>query len=95
MISTEEQLKRIQDKLQQILKQYIAVQKENQKLKAEFVLVREQFAQQKKNVDELKQQVSILKLGTGDMNEIDKKEFERRINGYLKEIDRCITQISE
>lgn len=50
---------------------------------------------QQKNVDELKQQVSILKVSAGDMSEADKKEFEKRINGYLKEIDRCIAMLGQ
>jgi hypothetical protein len=29
------------------------------------------------------------------MSEADKKEFEKRINGYIKEIDRCIALLGE
>ena len=29
------------------------------------------------------------------MSEADKKEFEKRINSYLKEIDRCIAMLSQ
>ena len=36
MSTTEQHLKRIQDKLHQLLKQYAAVQKENSKLKEEL-----------------------------------------------------------
>ncbi len=95
MLSPEEQLKRIQEKLQQLLKQHTAVQKENYRLKEDTAAAQEQLVRQKKSMDELKQQVSILKMGTNEMNDADKKEFEKRINGYLKEIDRCITLVSE
>ncbi len=47
------------------------------------------------NVDALKQQIDVLKLSSGDMNEADKKQFEKRINGYIKEIDRAIALLSE
>jgi chromosome segregation ATPase len=93
MSSGEEQLKRIQDKLQQLLKQYAAVQKENQKLKEELEKAGRHVSQHEGSIDGLKQQVSILKLNAGEMSETDKKEFEKRINGYLKEIDRCIAMI--
>lgn len=93
MSSGEEQLKRIQDKLQQLLKQYAVVQKENQKLKEELEKVGRNMSQHEGSIDDLKQQVSILKLSAGEMNEADKKEFEKRINVYLKEIDRCIAMI--
>jgi regulator of replication initiation timing len=90
MNTTEQQLKRIQDKLQQLLKNYAAMQKENAKLKEELADAEQKATAQLKITDELKQQVSILKLSSGEMDEAEKKTFEKRINGYLKEIDRCI-----
>ncbi len=90
MNTTEQYLKRIQDKLQQLLKNYAAMQRENAKLKEELTDAQQKATAQQKVTDELKQQVSILKLSSGEMNEAEKKEFEKRINGYLKEIDRCI-----
>ncbi len=95
MSNTEQHLKRIQDKLQQLLKQYSTVQKENNKLKEQLVSANQKTTAQQKNMDELKQQVSILKLNAGEMSETDKKEFEKRINSYVKEIDRCIALLSE
>lgn len=95
MSNTEQHLKRIQDKLQQLLKQHAALQKENSKLKEELGSAQQKITAQQKNADELKQQVSILKVSAGDMSEADKKEFEKRINGYLKEIDRCITMLGQ
>jgi chromosome segregation ATPase len=95
MSTTEQHLKRIQEKLQQLLKQHAASGKENQKLKEELELAKQLTADQKKRIDDLKQEVSVLKMGTGEMNETDKKEFEKRINGYIKEIDRCIAVIGE
>ncbi|MBK7562577.1 MAG: hypothetical protein IPI68_13975 [Chitinophagaceae bacterium] len=95
MSNTEQHLKRIQDKLQQILKHHAVLQKENYKLKEELETALQKISTQQKAGDELKQQVSILKVSSGEMNEPDKKEFEKRINGYLKEIDRCIALLGE
>ena len=95
MSTTEQHLKRIQDKLQQLLKQHAALQKENSKLKEELEAAKQKSVLHQKSTDELKQQVSILKVSAGDMSEADKKEFEKRINGYLKEIDRCITMLGQ
>ena len=94
-MSTEQHLKRIQDKLQQVLKQYAVTQKENIRLKEELDSVQQKLLAQQKNAEELKQQVSVLKLGAGEMGEADKKEFEKKINSYLKEIDRCIAMLGE
>jgi chromosome segregation ATPase len=95
MSNTEQHLKRIQEKLQQLLKQYTAVLKENNKLKEELESAQRKMMTQQKGTEELKQQVSILKVSAGEMSEADKKEFEKRINGYLKEIDRCIALLGE
>ncbi len=95
MSTTEQHLKQIQDKLQQLLKQYAAVQKENGKLKGELETVKEKTSVQQKNIDELKQQAGILKINAGEMGETDKKEFEKRITIYVKEIDRCIAMLSK
>lgn len=91
----ETQLKRIQDKLQLLLKQHAALQKENNSLKEELGLARSALKAHEKNTDELRQQVDVLKLAAAAMNESDKKEFEKRLTGYIKEIDRCIALLGE
>lgn len=95
MNTTEQHLKQIQDKLQQLLKQYAAVQKENSKLKEELEIAKQKSSAQQKNIDELKEQAGILKINAGEMKEADKKEFEKRITNYVKEIDRCIAMLSK
>jgi hypothetical protein len=92
-MNTEQHLKRIQDKLQLLLREYASLQKENNKLKEDLCAAQQKISGQQKNAEELKQQVSVLKLSTGELNEADKKEFEKRMNGYLKEIDRCIAML--
>ena len=95
MNSAEQHLKRIQDKLHLLLKTYIALQKENIQLKQELEKSKKHTVHQQKNIEDLKQQLDILKLGTRKMSTTDKKELEKRINSYLKEIDRCIALLSE
>lgn len=95
MTETEVQLKRIHTKLQQLLKQHTALQKENSQLKEELYSVKKQVAAQDENTESLKQQVTVLKYSNGDMSEVDKKEFEKKINLYVKEIDRCIVMLSQ
>ena len=95
MSDLETQLKRIQDKLQQVLKDYAALQKENLRLKEELDKNRTQSFSHQQNIEDLKQQVDVLKITSGDWEEGDKKEFEKRINSYIKEIDRCIALLSE
>ena len=95
MADLEIQLKRIQDKLQQVLKAHASLQRENVRLRQELDKNRTQTFAQQQNIDELKQQVEVIKITSGDWDPNDKKEFEKRINGYIKEIDRCIALLSE
>ena len=95
MVETEVQLKRIQTKLQQLLKQHIVLQKENSLLKEELQGTKTQLAAREGSIDNLKQQVNVLRYSNGEMNDADKKEFEKKINSYVKEIDRCITMLSQ
>ena len=95
MTETEIQLKRIQDKLQQLLKQQSALQNENQHLKKELAKSTKHSLIYQQHIDDLKQQVEVLKITSGNWEEKDKKDFEKRINTYIKEIDRCIAMLSE
>ena len=46
-------------------------------------------------INKLEQQVAILKSAAGQMTEPDKKLFEKHINQYIKDIDKCIGLLSE
>ncbi len=95
MSAIENDIKRVYNKLQQLLKQYLLLQKENEKLKQEVKQLQENKQQQLEQIDQLQIQVSLLKAASSQMNVEDKKVFERKINQYLKDIDKCITMLSE
>ena len=95
MAELELKIKTIQEKLQLLLKQHAALQKENARLKEALDTAGQQAGEQQKKVDLLKQQVDVLKISSGGMNEAEKKELEKKINLYLKEIDKAITLLSE
>jgi len=95
MPHTEEQLKRIQDKLQQLLQQRLLLQKENSRLKEELSEQRRHNQQQSLQSEQLQQRVEILKSSREEMHGEEKKAFEKRLNQYVKEIDKCITLLNE
>jgi hypothetical protein len=39
--------------------------------------------------------VNVLKVSTGQMDEASKKAFEKQLNHYIREIDRCIAMLSQ
>jgi hypothetical protein len=95
MTDIGQQLKRINDKIQLLLKQNQLLIKENEKLSSDLHIARENQLDQAKKIDELEQKISLLKMATGQLLETDKKELEKRLNLYIKEIDRCITMLGE
>ena len=88
-------IKRIQEKLQQLIKQHHELQKENNQLKKDLERSAKQSLYHQQTIETLKQQVEVLKISSGNWDEHDKKEFEKRINHYIKEIDKCIALFSE
>ena len=91
----EQQLRRVNDKLQQLLKQYQSLQKENERLRQEMDHTTSRYQVLAEQAEKLEQQTEILKLSKGDMNEAEKTAFEKRLNQYVKEIDRCIALLNE
>jgi hypothetical protein len=94
-MTVDQQFTTLNEKLQQLLRQYSRVQKENERLKEELLQSRKRESETLIRVDELQQQNGILKLTTGDMTTRDKKEFEKKVNQYLREIDKCISFLSQ
>jgi DNA repair exonuclease SbcCD ATPase subunit len=95
MTESEQHLKRIQDKLQLLLKHHANLQKENEALKNDMTLLKDQAGEYQAATEKLRQQVEILKYTNGaEMGEEEKKQFEKKINGYVREIDRCIAMLS-
>jgi hypothetical protein len=89
------QLKRINDKLQQAAQRYQQLQKENEQLAKEVQLLREKDKARQIRIDELEMKVTALQTVTGQLGDTDKREVEKRINRYIREIDRCIALLSE
>jgi len=90
----EARLKAIQLKLQQLLKQYQLLQKENTQLKKELAKSQQNNSEKTEQLQTLQQQVDVLKLGVRGWGEQEKEELEKRIDVYLKEIDKCIALLN-
>lgn len=87
-------IKQLNAKLQLLLKQYGILQTENKQLKNLVVSLQEKDKAQKENIEALKQEQLILKASIDKMDELEKKELEKKINGYIKNIDNCISLLS-
>jgi len=95
MSVVDQQFTALYEKLQQLLRQYNRLEKEAEKLRGELDEAKQREGATQGKIEELQQQVSILKLAAGEMSEKDKKAFERRLNQYIREIDKAIAYLSE
>ena len=95
MSDLELHIKRINDKLQQLLKNYQLLQKDNERQNKLITSLQEAKEKDKQQINALGEKLSILKAAAGQMNEADKKEFEKNISQYIREIDKCIGILSE
>ena len=91
----DEQIKRINEKLQLMLNQFLIVKKENEKLRQELKQLKLKGIEQHTQIETLLQKIDILKASQAQMSEDEKRAFEKRINQYLKEIEKCITLIQQ
>ena len=88
-------IKSFTDKLSQLLKKHNALQKDNVMLNKEVGLLKKKEEQFEQTIELLEQKIQILQAATGKMTETDKKDFEKRINQYIKEVDHCINMLSD
>lgn len=94
-MTVDQQFTIVNEKLQQLLKQHNRLQKENAELRLELLRCKETDTLRLHRIEELQQQVVILKHAAGEMTDKDKKDFERKINQFVKEIDKCIAYLSQ
>jgi hypothetical protein len=90
-----DQLKSISDKCQELVKRYEQLKKENERLKAELIPAKQREMSFMEQIATLEQKLIVLKAGTGQLDEAGKKELDKKLHNYLKEIDRCISMLSE
>lgn len=95
MSDLEQHIKRINGKLQQLLKDYQQLQKENSRQSELIRQLKEAKEKDAQQIAGMQEKISILKAAAGKMNETDKKAFEKNINQYIREIDKCIGLLSE
>jgi hypothetical protein len=95
MSVVEDHIKRINEKLQIVLKRLTSLQKENTRLKEEVATAKKKTEEQKEQLDLLTQRIEVLKASKGTMTEEEKDAFEKRLRQYIKEIDKCIAFLND
>ena len=95
MTQPEIQLKRVHEKVLLLLKQFQVLQKENERLKDYLNKMNLRCENISHEAEKFRQQTEVLRLTGRGMEEADKKILEKRLNKYVREIDKCIALLQE
>ncbi len=90
----EGKIEKVLEKLARLSKQHAVVQKENRSLKAALEEARLQVKKTADGAEALQHQLDARKYVGEQMSDGDKKAFEKKINLYIREIDKCIALLS-
>jgi peptidoglycan hydrolase CwlO-like protein len=95
MHPADQQVERISQKLHLLVKKQQSLQRVNSELRQQVHELQRQRSAQVETIDELQQQLQVLKAAKSELSADEKKAFEKRLGQYIREIDRCITMLSE
>ena len=85
-------LKNLEDKLEQLLKKYQGLQKENKRLTATLLETEKALARAHKDNEALQLKIDANIIGSvRTMDEQQKLVLQNRIDQYLKDINKCLT----
>jgi len=93
-MSHDEQIRQIRQKLNLLVKRCKLLEQENIKLKEENSVLAEQSKQQSFSIDTLKSRNAIAGIQLSELSSEDKQTLKKKIDMYLKEIDKCIAAIN-
>ena len=80
----------ITEKLQHLAKRHLQLKNENLQLKKDIEKYERELAQQKEQVNTLQQTIDVLKIGGQNWSEEEKRILEKRLEIYLREIEKCL-----
>lgn len=93
-MAIQDSLIQLRNKLQLLLKQYSHSNKIILSLKNENATLQSQIAKKQEEIDRLQARVAAMNMSVIGQDDESKKEMEKRINTYLKEIDKCLSLLN-
>jgi chromosome segregation ATPase len=94
MLNLQTSLQGLQEKLQILLKNYVAIEKENQQLKAKLSQAQENQDQLANQLKELETKLAAASMRQSNMDPADKAKWIKQIDQYIKEIDHSIQNLN-
>lgn len=95
MATAQEHINNIQQKLSSLIEKHHALIKENERLKKSLHESTGELNAVKETNDQLTLQLNMLKAGESEASKESRNALEKKINEYVKEIDKCIAQLGD
>jgi len=80
----------LQEKLQLLIKEFKQLQKENNRLLKDIAVAKAEKEVKINQLNQLEQKVAAVQLTSGNWNDTEKAGLQKKIDTYLKEIDKCL-----
>jgi chromosome segregation ATPase len=80
----------LQEKLQLLIKEFKQLQKENNRLLKDIAVAKAEKEVKINQLNQLEQKVAAVQLTSGNWNDAEKAGLQKKIDTYLKEIDKCL-----
>jgi len=86
----------IEQKIRNLILKSTDLEEENQSMRLELNFYKNRFEQTENEMYNLKKQIETLKTANALLGSDDfKRETKKKINSIIKEIDYCVTQLSD
>jgi chromosome segregation ATPase len=95
MAQPEAHIKRIEEKLHLLVERAAALRKEHEKLRRELEEKTTENEALTSTVQQLELQVDLLKTNLPEEAKMARAAIEKKINTYIREIDRCIALLGD
>ena len=95
MPTAQEHINTIQDKLSTLIERYNGLLKENERLKKSVNDSTEELQLLREKNDQITLQLNMLKVAASEESKESRNALEKKINEYIKEIDKCIAQLGD
>ena len=85
---------RIANKLKLLLKHQDHFRKENELLRTSLSVKEQELSTIKEHMTQMEEKLSVMKASAGKMEDKPRQEFEKKINQYIKDIDKVIVHLN-
>jgi predicted nuclease with TOPRIM domain len=88
------QIVRIANKIKLLLKHQEQLRKENERLKSSVSAKEQEIVTLKESLSRKDEKLAVLEAASGNMDGKARQDFEKKINQYLRDIDKVIVHLN-